>query len=68
MFRGQIASVLTALKPISPLAPGDFKVAERQAEVLGEILTAEALIEALRREAARRNRNQDGVGFLAKVG
>ena len=52
---------------ISPVAPGDFKVAERQAEVLGQSLTAEALIEVLRSEASRRTKDGDGIGFLAEV-
>ena len=56
-----------SLRRISPVAPGDFKVAERQAEVLGQSLTAEALIEVLRSEAGRRTKDGDGIGFLAEV-
>jgi len=56
-----------ALERISPVAPGDFKVAERQAQVLGLPLTVNALIETLRGEVSRRNTDRDGIGFLAKV-
>lgn len=61
------ADQVRALERISPVAPGDFRVAERQAEVLGQPFTADTLIEILGGEASRRNTDWDGIGFLARV-
>ena len=55
------------LQNIAPVAPGDFRIAERRADVAGQALTPEQLIETLEAEAGRRNRDRAGVGFLASV-
>jgi len=52
------------LKRISPLTPGNFKVAERQAKLLGEKLTPESLLKILELESKTNRTSSRPIGFI----
>ena len=58
----------SALLRLGPVAPGDFNIAIRQAEVEARTLRPECLIAVLKTEADAREPIGKGMGFIASVG
>ena len=58
----------THLLRLGPVAPGDFQIAVRQADVEAMPLTPERLTSVLEAEAAEREPGSKGMGFMAPLG